>query len=135
MNQFEKYYNELQDLEDTLSKQDLDDYTKQNAENQKDAILNKITSDDSFYFIFNQYIKSEELGNDFIDFDDIWAKKVNDYYDILVANDIKNFTVSETSSELMDIINNFVNCGCKILGVLQVKRSNKKTVPALKFSI
>lgn len=135
MNQFEKYYNELQDLEDILSKQDLDEYTKQNAENQKDAILHEIASDNNFYVLFYAYMESEELDNSCIDLDNIRAIEVENYYNILVQNDIKEFTVSSRTSEFMDIVSNFVDCGCKILGVVQVNKSMRRTTPALKFSV
>ena len=94
------------------------------------------------YEVYRAYHKSKEAGKDFIDFNElIWPNEVEAIVNILKANDIKAFTISCRSTNLIDCLVIFEKFNCKMSGFTQLKTGWKRidgsqeTIPALKMRI
>ncbi len=94
------------------------------------------------YEIYRSYHKSKEIGEDLIDFNElIWPNEIKAIVNTLKANDIKNFTISCRSTNLIDCLAVFEKFNCKMNGITAVKTGWKRidgsveTIPALKMRI
>ena len=94
------------------------------------------------YEIYRSYHKSKEIGEDLIDFNElIWPNEIKAIVNTLKANDIKNFTISCRSTNLIDCLAVFEKFNCKMNGITAVKTGWKRidgsveTIPALKMKI
>ena len=94
------------------------------------------------YEIYRSYHKSKEAGKDLIDFNElIWPNEIEVIVNTLKANDIKEFTISCRSTNLIDCLVIFEKFNCKMNGFAEVKTGWKRidgsveTIPALKMII
>ena len=94
------------------------------------------------YEIYRSYHKSKEIGEDLIDFNElIWPNEIKAIVNTLKANDIKNFTISCRSTNLIDCLAVFEKFNCKMNGIRAIKTGWKRidgsveTIPALKMRI
>lgn len=71
--------------------------------------------------MFWAYRKSEEVGNEVIDFNDvIWENEVEQIVKTCKENNIKEFTISSTFSGLTEVLWELSKRGCKIAGLREV---------------
>ena len=94
------------------------------------------------YEIYHSYHKSKEVGKDLIDFYDlIWPNEIEAIVNTLKACDVKEFTMSCRSTNLIDCLVIFEKFNCKMNGFAQMKTGWKRidgsqeTIPALKMRI
>ena len=94
------------------------------------------------YEIHRAYQKSKEMGKDLIDFNElIWPNDIEAIVNTLKALDVKEFTISCRSTNLIDCLVVFEKFNCKMSGFAQVKTGWKlmdgsvETIPALKMRI
>ena len=93
--------------------------------------------------MFWAYRMSKECGNELIDFSEvIWEKDIEEIIDACRENNIKEFTISNRMSGLIDILVAFEKLGCKMNGLTEVKAPYKDwntndyaVVPAIKMCI
>ena len=94
------------------------------------------------YEVYRSYHKSKEIGEDLIDFNElIWPNEIKAIVNTLKANDIKNFTISCRSTNLIDCLAAFEKFNCKMNGITEVKTGwklmdgSQETISALKMRI
>ena len=94
------------------------------------------------YEVHRAYQKSKEMRKDLIDFNElIWPNEVEAIVNILKARNIKEFTISCRSTNLIDCLVIFEKFNCKMNGFAQVKTGWKRidgsveTITALKMKI
>ncbi len=94
------------------------------------------------YTVYEAYQKSKKIGKDLIDFNElIWPNEIEAIVNTLKANDIKDFTISCRSTNLIDCLAVFEKFNCKMNGFTEVKTGWKRidgsveTIPALKMRI
>ena len=94
------------------------------------------------YEVHRAYHKSKEVGKDLIDFDDmIWPNDVESIVNTLKVHEVKEFTISCRSTNLIDCLAVFEKFNCKMNGITAVKTGWKRidgsqeTIPALKMRI
>ena len=94
------------------------------------------------YEIYRSYHKSKEVGKDLIDFYDlIWPNEIEAIVNTLKALDVKEFTISCRSTNLIDCLAVFEKFNCKMSGLTAIKTGwklmdgSKETIPALKMKI
>lgn len=136
MNKFNYYYNKMQELEDMIVDSNTSAKVKRDARKERENVFAEIKNQDPiFMYMYNEFVNSQELGNIYIDLGaSLWADQVEDYVKVLKNNDVKYFTISDTSSGLIKILAEFQKFGCNILNMIQIKKNNK-IVPALKLEI
>ena len=86
--------------------------------------------------------KSKEVGKDLIDFDElIWPNDVESIVNTLKVHEVKEFTISCRSTNLIDCLVIFEKFNCRINGLTEVKTGwkridgSQKTITALKMEI
>ncbi len=94
------------------------------------------------YAVYEAYQKSRKIGKDLIDFHDmIWPNEIEAIVNTLKVNDIKNFTISCRSTNIIDCLAIFEKFNCKMNGITAIKTGWKRidgsveTIPALKMRI
>ena len=94
------------------------------------------------YTVYKAYHKSKEAGKDLIDFNDIiWPDDVEAIVNTLKANDIKDFTISCRSTNLIDCLAVFEKFNCKMNGITTIKTvwkridGSQETISALKMKL
>ena len=94
------------------------------------------------YEVHRAYHKSKEVGKDLIDFDDmIWPNDVESIVNTLKVHEVKEFTISCRSTNLIDCLVIFEKFNCRINGLTEVKTGWKRidgsleTISALKMRI
>ena len=94
------------------------------------------------YAVYEAYQKSKKIGKDLIDFHDmIWPNEIEAIVNTLKANDIKDFTISCRSTNMIGCLAVFEKFNCKMNGITAVKTGWKRidgsqgTIPALKMKI
>lgn len=93
--------------------------------------------------MFWAYRNSKECGNELIDLSEvIWDNDVEEIVKTCKDNDIKEFTISNTMSGLIEVLAMFEKVGCKMNGLTEVKANYKdwqtndyKVIPAIKMCI
>ena len=97
---------------------------------------------DTNYAVYEAYQKSKKIGKDLIDFHDmIWPNEIEAIVNTLKACDVKEFTISCRSTNLIDCLVIFEKFNCKMNGFAQMKTGWKRidgsqeTIPALKMRI
>lgn len=137
MNKLNVYYNKMQELDDMIIDSNTSAKVKKDARKERENIFVEIKNQDPiFMYMYNEFVNSQELGNIYIDLGaSLWADQVEDYVTVLKNNDIRYFTISDSSSGLIKILAEFQKFGCNILGTIQIKSHNHKIVPALKLEI
>lgn len=89
---------------------------KQTANNLKELGINQT--------LFCAYRTSKEIGNELIDFNDvIWDHDVEEIAHTLRANEITEFTISSTFSNLIKTLAAFEKHGFSVAGLTTVKTS------------
>lgn len=135
MNKFNDYYNKMQELENVLYANNSVDEVL-DAQKEKNKIRSEILDQGViFHYIYNEFVNSQESGNIYIDLGcNLWADQVGDYVNIMKNNGISYFTISNSSSGLLNTLFEFEKLGCRVLGMTQIKKYNE-VVPALKLEI
>ena len=94
------------------------------------------------YAVYEAYQKSKKIGKDLIDFHDmIWPNEIEAIVNTLKANDIKDFTISCRSTNMIDCLAVFEKFNCKMNGITAIKTGWKRidgsveTISALKMRI
>ncbi|MCR4623217.1 MAG: hypothetical protein K5780_00955 [Alphaproteobacteria bacterium] len=94
------------------------------------------------YSVYKAYQKSRKIGKDLIDFHDmIWPNEIEAIVNTLKANDIKDFTISCRSTNMIDCLAVFEKFNCKMNGITATKTGWKRidgseeTITALKMRI
>ena len=94
------------------------------------------------YEIHRAYQKSKEMGKDLIDFNElIWPNDIEAIVNTLKALDVKEFTISCRSTNLIDCLVIFEKFNCKMNGLMAVKTGwklmdgSQETTTALKMRI
>ncbi|MBO7453858.1 MAG: hypothetical protein J6T91_00520 [Alphaproteobacteria bacterium] len=94
------------------------------------------------YEIHRAYQKSKEMGKDLIDFNElIWPNDIKAIVNTLKSRDIKEFTISCRSTNLIDCLAVFEKFNCKMNGITATKTGWKRidgsveTISALKMRI
>ena len=90
---------------------------------------------DSAWDVFRAYDNSRNNGNDILDFSDYYSEaNIAGMIEAMKENEIKRFTLSSGWTNALQIAEKFVNAGCRLMGMTQVKTS-KDPAPALLFEI
>ena len=94
------------------------------------------------YEVHRAYHKSKEVGKDLIDFDDmIWPNDVESIVNNLKVHEVKEFTISCRSTNLIDCLVIFEKFNCRINGLTEVKTGwklmdgSQETISALKMKL
>ena len=94
------------------------------------------------YMVYKAYKKSQELGQDLIDFCDIiWPDDVESLINTLKTNGIKKFTISCYFGDMLYRLADFEKLGCRINGLTNIKTGrqltdgSQETAPAFKMEI
>ncbi|MBO6056470.1 MAG: hypothetical protein J6P84_05865 [Alphaproteobacteria bacterium] len=94
------------------------------------------------YAVYEAYQKSRKIEKDLIDFHDmIWPNEIEAIINTLKACDVKEFTISCRSTNLIDCLVIFEKFNCKMNGLAEVKTGWKRidgsveTISALKMRI
>ena len=68
------------------------------------------------------YKKSKESGNAMLDFSDIvWGREIPEIAETLRSAGVKEFTISQQASNLLENMAEFTKCGFKVSGIVEVK--------------
>lgn len=90
------------------------------------AQVSGLTSRNINSTLFWAYRHSTEVGNDFINFDDvIWDYEIEDIAKTLRENGISEFTISSGFSGLIETLAAFEKQGFKMAGLTQIKAKCK----------
>lgn len=94
------------------------------------------------YEVYRAYHKSKEAGKDLIDFNElIWPNEIEEIVNILKARNIKEFTISCRSTNMIDCLVIFEKFNCKMNGFAHMKTDWKRidgsqeTITALKMRL
>ena len=93
--------------------------------------------------LYRAYMGSNESGNVLIDFSDmVWDSEVKEIVSQLREARVVVFTVSSGFPGLIEVLAEFVNNGCQLIGITKVNSRHKdiftdmqEVIPAIKMSI
>lgn len=119
-NKFEEYYQALCEVRDTYEAERDNDCEKATKEMKAEMNkLNAFLSDEgqAFASIAREYT---DARNDLLNIFDAWPKDAKDYTECLKQNGITRFTLSDSSTALMELLDGFDKNGYKIVGMTDV---------------
>lgn len=93
--------------------------------------------------LYRAYMVSKKSGNVLIDFSDVvWDSEVKEIVFQLKEVGVTEFTVSSDFSGLVKVLAEFVNNGCRLMGIVKVNSrymdiftDMQEVIPAIKLSI
>ena len=90
--------------------------------------------------IYNAYKDSLRNKQETLDFSEcVWDKDIEPIIQICKENGIEEITLSTTFSGLLEVLENFANHGCEIVGLTKVNYieygGNIKKIPAMKIKM
>ncbi|MBQ7577543.1 MAG: hypothetical protein IJT21_04645 [Synergistaceae bacterium] len=71
--------------------------------------------------IYWSYKKSKESGNELIDFSGtVWAREIPEIAETLRSAGVKEFTISQQASNLLENMAAFTKCGFNVSGIAEI---------------
>lgn len=122
-NKFEKYYQALCEVRDAYEDERDIDYERATKNLKAEMLkLGAFLSDEgrTFASIAQEYTDARDAGNELLNISDAWPKDAKDYAECLKKNGITRFTLSDSSTALMELLDGFDKNGYKIAGMTDI---------------